>query len=213
MRHWYTGLGAEKLVRLFYRARYNGEPCFIKLVTNDSSIKKEIFINEYATQCNLDFIPKLLQSNDINKNSSFLVTEFISGAKKFQMPNDEKSFETICANFIYIHDCLKKYDIIHGDISISNIILDSQNRIKLIDFGVGKAPGSEVFDTGRFIHRGTYYIPTNDSRIYDNAFSFLKVMDAAGIPTAFKQKKCYKEIESLVGEHTYTVMSRHGGSQ
>ena len=196
VRHWYMGLGEEKLVRLFYKTKLDGTWCFVKLVENDSSIAKEIFINKYITERGIEFVPKLLLSDD-----NLLVIEFIQGMKKFKLPDDEKAFENMCADFKNIHACFKKFDIIHGDISASNVLLDKDNKIVLIDFGVGWVPGSEVFPSNHVIHHGTYYVESDNIRIYDNAFSFLRVLDYYKIPAKFKQMKCYKEIEQLVGAH------------
>jgi len=206
VRRWYTYTEEEKIIRRYYKARFNGELCFIKVAKNDSTIKKEIFINKYLVQCDIEFIPKLLVSDEeYDVSTSLIVTEFIQNTHKFKLPEDEKTFEYICGELIAIHGCFHKLGIMHGDICNSNILLDSRNNISLIDFGVGWAPGSEIFKVNDLYVRGTYYILDGNIRTYDHAFSFLRMMDDCGISKEFKQKECYKKIEKLLGVHTYTV--------
>jgi serine/threonine protein kinase len=206
---WYSGLGKTKTRRHYYKAELNGKKCFVKLSEYDRDIKREIFINKYITQCNLDFIPKILLSYEgDDNNAALLVTEFIeSDARELKMPEDAAEFEAICAQLEYIHSCLSKFDIIHGDIHSSNMMPDKENNIKIIDCAIGWVPGSEAYDES-YKNRGligTYYIKSGNTRIYDHAYAFLRMMDDLGISDDFKQKECYKRIESLVGVHTYTL--------
>jgi len=206
VRRWYTCHGAEKTDRLFFKGVFNGTKCFIKLAANDSTIKKEIFINNYMTECGINFVPKLLLSDsNYNINSALLVTELIQDIKKFKLPDNERAFEVMCNKFEHIHSCLKKFSIVHGDISLSNVLVDKNACIILIDFGIGWVPGSEIFRTNHLIHHGTYYIESDNVRIYDNAFSFLRVLDHSKIPAEYKQKECYKKIERLVGVHSHII--------
>lgn len=208
---WYMGRSKKgTLLRFFYTAQLNGQKCFVKVATNDKTIKREIFINKYIAQTGLSFVPKLLLSDEAYAdNTVLLVTELLLNTSKFKLPKNEQDFESLCREFECIHESLRKLDIIHGDINASNIILDQDNHIILIDFGISWAPGSEIYPEDHINNPGTYYqssITNSDSiRIYDNAFSFLEMLKDCDISFAFTNKECYKRIERLVGTHTYTV--------
>jgi len=191
--------------RYYYTAQFNGEKCFVKL-SNDSTIVNEIFVNSYITQCGVSFVPKLL-IGDTNyaKDSYLLALEFRSDLSNFRLPDDEKAFESLCHEFRRVYDKFKEFGIIHGDISASNLLLDTDNRISLIDFGIGRVPGSEAIEIDMNTHCGTYYRTNKTGKVYDDVYSFLCMLDDCGIPAAYKQKECYKNIKSLIGTHTYKI--------
>jgi len=190
--------------RFYYKAKYSNKIYFIKVSKDDYTVKNEIFINEYLIQCGVTFAPKLLMSDEnYGKNTAMIAFEFISEIYNFELADDEKAFEFICKEFEYIHGHFLKFNIIHGDISASNLLLGNKNNIVLIDFALSWVPGSEVF---KLRHPcGLYHVLSDNKHVYDNAFSFLRMLDDCGISDAFKQKECYKRIEKLLGVHTYSA--------
>jgi hypothetical protein len=75
----------------------------------------------------------------------------------------------------------------------------------MIDFGIARGPGSEAFPVDYSRHAGTYFLLEGNTRIYDDAYSFLQMLDFSGIPAFFKEKECFRRIERLVGGHAFTV--------
>lgn len=212
IKFWYRDLWtprknwADSYIKKYYATELKGKKCFAKTMTRGIVAQREIFINSYITKCNLDFVPKLLLSDENYDTSiSLMVIEFIEGLREFTLPKDETTFEAVCAEFEHIHKCLRVADIIHGDLCRYNLLLDENNHIFLIDFGLTWVPGSENYPIDYRRHRGASYIDAGCSRIYDNAYSFLNMLDTCGISNTFKQKECYKRIQGLMGTHTYTV--------
>jgi len=197
-----------KIIRYYYMAELNGKKCFVKIVeaANDGTISNELAVNRYITQCGLDFVPELLAGDEsYGKGEILLATGFKPGTVNFGLPADEESFEKVCGEFERIHGRFLDSGIIHGDISSSNLLLGPEDKILLIDFGIGRAPGSETHGINYQRHRGTYYRESGNTRTYDDAYSFLRMLEDCGIPDGLKQKDCYKRIEKLVGAHTYSV--------
>ena len=208
---WYIGLGKYKTTRYYYKANLDKTKCFVKLAIKDRDIKREIYINRYITGFNFSFSPKtMLYDYGDDGSAALLVTEFLEGeAERFTIPECETTFESICKEFEYIHSCFQKHSIVHGDIHHLNLLLSKDNHIKIIDWAVGWVPGSEKYDDsyGNRERVGTYCIESGNTKTFDHAYAFLRMLDEKGISDYFKQKECYKRIERLVGAHTF-VLSR-----
>ena len=195
----------KNVIRYYYDAKFNGVRCFVK-ISSDSTAQNELFVNKYATERGIGFIPKLLMSSEISEGGTFMaVMEFVQGMRKFELPNDMPAFIKLCEEFENIHRILLEACIIHSDISKSNLMLDENGHIILIDFGIGKAPGSEVFEIDYQLHGGTYYADSGNTRTYDDAYSFLRMLDDSGITDIYKQLNCYTRLLDLVGTHSYSI--------
>lgn len=78
----------------------------------------------------------------------YIVTEYIDGRRLSALlkdgPPDLKSVERFAMQILraleYIHD----RGIIHSDLKPSNILIDSDNNVKLIDFGVARTASAEI---------------------------------------------------------------------
>ncbi|KAJ2243352.1 serine/threonine-protein kinase bud32, partial [Coemansia sp. RSA 455] len=77
----------------------------------------------------------------VDKSSATLFIEFISGPtlKEWILANDsedqEKELMATVGRILYN---MHSFDIIHGDLTTSNMILDNSNRLVLIDFGLSQ---------------------------------------------------------------------------
>ena len=203
---WYIGEDSEGTIRKYYMASYCGEACFVKLAKYDSTIKNEIFVNNYIACCDLSFVPRTLTSDiDFGRDESMLVTQYISGLSNFQIPEDTNLFDKYCDDFIHMHGAMQKFKIIHSDINDTNLLLNSCQQMILTDFGIGKAPGTEVFCIDYEAHDGTFYVDDGDLRTYDDAYSFVKMLDKSGIASSYKGRTSYKKVLQLVGLHQNIV--------
>lgn len=205
--NWYIGDDSEGTIRKYYKGNYRGETCFVKLAQNDSTIRNEIFVNHYVTSCDLPFVPRTLTSDKaFDTNTSLLVTQFFADLRNFEIPTDEHLFERYCGEFIEIHKCFRQFQIVHCDISATNLLINDKKQLVLIDFGIGKVPGSEIYEIDYRAHDGHYYVTKGNSRIYDDAYSFLRMLDKAGLPDAYREMGSYRHIQQLVGTHQNKVL-------
>jgi len=208
-RIWYIGLRrsqstGKKIIRYFYSATYKGKPCFVKLGKNCATFK-EVLVYKHMTECGLTLMPALLHSDEnYAKNTVLLVTEFVNDMTNFKLPNDRVAFEAICTQLEYIHQQLREADIVHGDLTTSNLSITADQRIVVMDFGIAFSPAFEAFQSNTpFI--GTHFNVSGNKCIYDNAYSFLRILDDCNISDNFKQEECYKRLRRLVGVHTHVV--------
>ena len=204
IRQWVKHIEINFL-RYNYKARFGGKYCFVKLAS-DVSLKNEIYVNKHLQRCGIDFIPKYLMSDEsYDGETSMLITDFLSDLRTFELPKNEKHFESICEEFISLHSRFLRFKIIHGDINKANMLLNHKNHIILIDFGMGRVPGSHIYENEMKKHFGTYYTVSGDTRIYDDAYSFIKTLEECGIPPVYKRLECYEKIVRLVGTHTLNL--------
>ena len=203
---WYIGDDHEGTIRKYYQAVYCGESCFVKLAQNDSTICNEIFVNQYATKHSLAFVPQtLLCDMAYDIDTSLLVTQFRANLRKFTIPEDIVQFERYCMNFLDIHCEMEKYEMVHGDISDSNLLLDDSQQMVLTDFGIGRVTGAEKYMIDYIAHDGNYYINKGNMRIYDDAYSYIQMLEACGIPLNFKEIRAYRCIFERIGTMQYNV--------
>jgi len=96
--------------------------------------KKEAKLLEKSSK--IIFVPKIIKCDLKNKN---IIMEFIKGKKlsehleKLATKQQEQTCLKIGMQIASLHDA----DIIHGDLTTSNMILDKENNLFFIDFGLG----------------------------------------------------------------------------
>ncbi len=74
-------------------------------------------------------------------NTGYIIMEYIQGTnidEYFANNSDLLDSNDLFVQLIDAFDCLEKNKIIHRDIRSSNIMVDDDNKIKVIDFGLGK---------------------------------------------------------------------------
>ena len=193
----------DNSVRRYYTATLNGKQCFVKTMTASITAQNELFVNKYFDKIVLNCVPKpLLIDENYMKDIYLLVTDFKPDMRNFFIPEDEKDFEDICKQLEEIHSAFHEFNIIHLDLHDGNVLIDKDNRVVIIDFGMVWMPGAKNYPLKKFYYKG---VPSGDDFVYDNAYYFIEIFDECGISDDFKQKECYKRIERLVGMHTYTI--------
>lgn len=204
--HWYIGDDADGTVRKYYSGKFKGEACFAKLAKNDSTIKNEIYVNAYVTEKGISFVPKTYYYEyDHGDGESLLITQFKAGIRDFSVPESEEAFTQVCKCFIDMCRAFAAIGVQHGDISESNLLVDSEGKLLMTDFGIGRAPGSEKFEIDYVVHDGTYYRTEGNLRTYDDVYSFLMMLDDCGLPESFKALPCYKELREMLGAFQFQV--------
>lgn len=153
-----TRIGAYKITRLIGRggmgAVYRGErdkgdfehTAAIKVIRTGIMSEKliERFSLERQTLANLAHpnIARLYDGGTLDDGAPYIIMEFIDGAPITDWVNDKtldiseriKLFWDVCAAVAYAH----QNQIVHRDITPSNVLITHEGEVKLIDFGIAK---------------------------------------------------------------------------
>jgi len=156
-------------------------------------------------------IPKILKVDDKNAEIDM---EFISGKKlsenldKFPLNAQEKISEMIGESVAELHN----HDLIHGDLTTSNMIL-SNNKIFFVDFGLGfhseRAEDKAVdlhllrqaLESKHFMHWQRLFDSAlkgykNKSKEYDKILAQLKKVESRGRYQKNKRKAVFRVSEN-----------------
>ncbi len=172
------GLGAGGMAELFL-ARVDGLAGFSKLValkrilphkaTNERFVR--MLLNEARLVATLDH-PNIAQVNDIGMEGGeyFFAMEYVHGHDlrhvlyaapdhRLQLENSLHIAIGVCAGLHHAHEARdpagRSLEIVHRDVSPSNILVSYQGGVKLVDFGVAKA-ATVVSETREGIIKGKY---------------------------------------------------------
>lgn len=202
---WRFGRGKDRAFRRYYAAYYNGTRTFVKISQNDSTVKNEIMFAEYLKGVPLSFIMQTV-AFDSNFNDGFdmLAIEFCNDLEGFSLPNSVREFEALCAQFLSILDGLKTIKTVHADIHKNNLLI-KDGQLVLIDFGISYSEKLE--NAVDYVARpGTYYKETEKhTRFYDDAYSFVKMIEKLSPPTSFLEGEQYLKIVERVGSYGFEV--------
>ncbi|MBL8165654.1 MAG: protein kinase [Anaerolineae bacterium] len=121
-----------------------GDPLLVKRLRREADIIRTLKHPNIVT---------LHDSGEIN-GKHYLAMEYMAGgslARRFNRPTSvslktsARLLEEICAALDYAH----RYQIIHRDLKLENILLDDQNRLALSDFGIASLRnGTRLTSTG-----------------------------------------------------------------
>ncbi|MEM5828049.1 MAG: KEOPS complex kinase/ATPase Bud32 [Candidatus Aenigmatarchaeota archaeon] len=93
--------------------------------------KKEIKLLKEVRRIGIN-VPKVIEESDF-----WFSMEYIDGRKLKDVLN-ENNYEFFSTELGKIIGLLHKNNIVHGDLTLSNLLVDDENRIWLIDFGLGE---------------------------------------------------------------------------
>ena len=130
--------------------------------------KEEAKLISEARSCGVS-VPTIF---DIDLENGIIAMQFLKGRRIKDILNNlsEKERQSICKK---IGENIAKFhnnDIIHGDITTSNMILED-NKIHFIDFGLG-GKSSEIEDKGVDLHVLMEAIESTHSK-YSNCFNYV----------------------------------------
>ena len=201
---WRVGKGKDKAYRRYYLAEYNSMKCFVKVGTNDATVKNEYSLLSQFDMSEIGFSPKYLVGSDIfSHNTTMVAVEYIYGLEKFKIPDDIEAFDMLCASFLEILKTLESNNIVHADVHKGNLMLQDDKLI-LIDYGISMK--KEVGNNIDYVARpGTYFTENNGQRKYDDAYSFIKLLEYLDICDEFKKSGKYNEIKNRVDKFTFCV--------
>jgi serine/threonine protein kinase len=128
---------------------------------------RERFVREAQTAGILSH-PNIVTIHDIGEDSesrtSFIAMEYIEGRNLKSLLADKKKFNwdeiaDLIAQIAEALDYAHRKGIIHRDIKPANIILTTDGKIKITDFGIAKIASSNLTTTGQFLGTPNYMSP------------------------------------------------------
>jgi serine/threonine protein kinase/tetratricopeptide (TPR) repeat protein len=128
---------------------------------------RERFVREAQTAGILSH-PNIVTIHDIGEDSqsrtSFIAMEYIEGRNLKSLLADKKKFSwdeiaDLIAQIAEALDYAHRKGIIHRDIKPANIILTTDGKIKITDFGIAKIASSNLTTTGQFLGTPNYMSP------------------------------------------------------
>lgn len=202
---WRIGKHTDKVERRYYIGDLFDERCFIKIAKNDLTTQNEIEIYKRLKDINWNFIPKckFYDSNFESDDTVLLANEYIDGLRNIDL--QESNIQHICLAFDRILDSMYDVGLVHADIHKGNLMLDKDDNIVLMDFGISCFPS--IGNNVDYINRpGTFYRHNNDEiRIYDDAFSFLEMLEKMGIDSDMKKNEYYSIVAKKVDRLTLNI--------
>jgi serine/threonine protein kinase len=128
---------------------------------------RERFIREAQTAGILSH-PNIVTIHDIGEDpdtqTSFIAMEYIEGrnlksllAEKSRFPYEQ--IADIIAQVAEAIDYAHRKGIIHRDIKPANIIITTDGKVKIMDFGIAKVASSNLTTTGQFLGTPNYMSP------------------------------------------------------
>ena len=203
---WRRGLGKDGAHRRYYVADFDNAKCFIKIGNFDATVKNEVDVAEILQKYSLSFVvPTIYLDKCFGDETVMIASKFVKMHPITQELDCEK-FASICKNFICVLDSLKDLGIVHADIHKGNLMLDESNALILLDFGISIVNGMGIVVDYK-ARPGTFYVNSEDGmqRTYDDAYSFVKMVELLEIPNEWKKLSEYSEVKQRVGSFFVTV--------
>lgn len=204
---WRIGKGKDHAFRRYYTGVFQGTKCFIKIGKNDATVKNELEILSQTGTDGMDFSPRLLiGAGAFAENTAMLAVEYKDDLMPIQTIDTEADFEEVCRQFVDILDGLKKAGIVHGDIHKGNMMLH-KGKLLLLDYGISKI--GDKPNGINYLHRpGTFYRETMGVRVYDDAYSFLKMVEKMDLPEEYMDNQYIQQIRSRVDRASFSVLCK-----
>lgn len=198
---WRFGKGLDHAYRRYYTARLGGKKVFIKVAKNDATICNEIDVGSALQNCSvLRGGQTLVSDKKFAENTMMLAMGFTEGLRSFQLPDTVQDFESQCREFLEILDALRSRNIVHADIHKNNLMLDKQGHLVLLDYGISMILG-QTNSVDYKARPGTFYRENNGVRVYDDAYSFVSMLEGLGLPAQWKDVQAYQQVENQIDAH------------
>ena len=208
VRSWRIGKGKDKAFRRYYMGKYRGENCFIKIATNDSTVKNECRLHQHMVSFSFPFTPKILVIDEVfDDNTVMLCQEFQEGLSSYQLPDTVDEFKQYCLDFLNILKALEQAGIIHADIHGGNLMRGKRNLV-LLDFGISMAEGVEN-DVNYLARPGTFFRQEGNERKYDDAYSIICLLERLKIREEWKSLPEYQKVYQRIDKMSRTVILPH----
>lgn len=212
-RSWRIGTEQDQAHRRYYTATYRGTKCFIKVAQNDSTIGNEIAIAEQLKDKDISFISKIIIADgNFSKDKQLLATSFTPGLHPISEESVYNDVQVVssskllqyCKQMKVILQSLEELKLVHADIHKGNLMLDANDNLILLDFGISKFLDKD--NCVEYHYRpGTFYRETDEGRVYDDAYSFIALINRYDACQEIKHTNEYKAIYDRIDKVTFTV--------
>ncbi len=207
---WRWGMGKDNAFRRYYRGELDGERVFVKVAVNDSTVKNEVKLAEYLRPFNYPFLIKTVKTDyAFMGNMQMMSILFVDGLHRLTAPETEDTFEGYCREFSDILKAFGEIGIIHADIHPGNLMLGGDGRLIVLDFGISSIVGQEN-DVDYIARCGTHYREENGIRIYDDAYSFVKMTEKMNLPQNWLDTEAFQNIKEQIGMNVIRVNLSNG---
>ncbi|HEV2064815.1 MAG TPA: serine/threonine-protein kinase, partial [Thermoanaerobaculia bacterium] len=136
---------------------------------DDSELRefKERFVREAQTAGILNH-PNIVTIHDIGEDAdtrtSFIAMEYIEGKNLKSMLSEKTklTYDQIAGTIAQVGEALDyahRKGIIHRDVKPANIIITTDRKVKITDFGIAKIASSNLTSTGQFLGTPNYMSP------------------------------------------------------
>ena len=204
---WRIGRGKDKAFRRYYTAYKDNKKCFIKIGISDVTVKNEYEIMK-SRKDKFFFSPSFIDGCDnFKKSAVMLAVSYIDGLESFVIPNTTEQFDNICKQFIVILNTLRRNNIIHADIHKGNLMTQN-GKLILLDYGISRRLDNSENRIDYIARPGTFYQEIDGIRIYDDAYSFIQLLNTLGLPDSFKSTFSYKQIQNMIGDYCFTINTK-----
>ncbi|GEM_PF-1358383 len=151
-----------------YQTTYRGEPAAIKLLSDTHLDNNELqmrFQNEINILNGLHHpgIVKLLDFN-IEQDTPFYIMNYVNGKSLNQLMTVQGKLPLdqaleIARDMAYILDYMHSKNIIHRDIKPANLMVQDDNRVVILDFGLSKIVGQNLDTRSNAVGTIAYMAP------------------------------------------------------
>jgi TP53 regulating kinase-like protein len=135
----------------------------------------------------------------IDTDKATIIMEYIKGKQVKQILSSSSNEERnqLCLQIGELIGRLHNYGIVHGDLTTSNMILTTQERVVLIDFGLGER-SEELEKRGVDLHLMKRSLQSTHYEYAENCFNFIMkgYIQIIGNSKAEKVLKRIREIET-----------------
>lgn len=121
---------------------------------------------------NNNYTPKI-KKYEFGLNSSYIIYEKISGCNLREYKTDSLKVKIIIMiNITNIMEQISSMNIVHCDLKPSNIMIDTNGRIKILDFGISQIDGSNMFKKyGTFKYSSLEKISNKNIDFHEDIYS------------------------------------------
>ena len=203
---WRFGMGLDHAYRRYYTAFYEEKKVFIKVAKNDATIENEIIMGEKLLgNAVLRGGQPVVSAKAFAEHTMMLAMPFETGLESYSLPDTREELELRCKDFLAVLAALQELQVIHADIHQNNLMLNAQKKPVLLDYGISMVKGQSNQVDYR-ARPGTFYTETEQKiRTYDDAYSFIMMLERLGLPEDWKATPSYIQIKNRIGAFAETV--------
>jgi TP53 regulating kinase-like protein len=139
-----------------------------------------------------------------------IIMEFIEGKQVKQLLGEASKDERqhLCLKIGELIGRLHEYGIIHGDLTTSNMILNSEGKIFFVDFGLGEKT-KELEARGVDLHLMKRALQSTHFNFADECFNYV-IMGYSKVLNTETTKKTLDRIKEIERRGRYIAERRHG---